>query len=75
MDLPSIVIGIAALLFGVYTIYVRQTNPEKFGKLHAMKQNYGEKKGTVIHFVFYSLLPIVFGVVMVYSGYRGVSFF
>ena len=75
MDFTSIAIGMAGLLFGAYTIYTRLTNPDKFRKLQAMKENFGEKSGSLIHFVFYSLVPIIFGVVMVFSGYKGVSFF
>ncbi len=47
MNIPTLVIGIAALLFGIYTIYVCSTNPDKFEKLKAMKENFGEKRGAL----------------------------
>ena len=75
MNIPTVAIGIAALLFGIYTIYVRSTNPDKFGKLKAMKENFGEKRGALIHLVFYSIIPIIFGIIMLFAGFMGVSFF
>ena len=73
MNIPTIIIGIAALLFGIYTMYVRSRNPEKFGKLKAMQENFGEKRGAILHIVCYSIIPIVFGIVMLLSGLIGVS--
>ena len=75
MNIPTVVIGIAALLFGIYTIYLRSTNPDKFGKLKAMKEKFGGKRGALIHLVSYSVIPIIFGVIMLFTGYMGVSFF
>ncbi len=75
MNITTVVIGIAALLFGIYTIYVRSTNPDKFGKLKAMKEKFGEKRGALIHLVFYSVIPITFGIIMLFAGFMGVSFF
>ena len=73
MNIPTVIIGIAALLFGIYTIYMRSTNPEKFGKLKAMQENFGEKHGAILHLVCYSIIPIVFGIIMLFSGLIGVS--
>ncbi len=75
MNITTIVIGIAALLFGMYTIYVRSTHPDKFGKLKAMQDKFGEKRGALIHLIFYSIVPIVFGIIMLFAGFMGVSFF
>ena len=62
------VLGIFAIIFGVYTLYVRTTNPGKFGKLQAMKERFGASAGTTIHIVAYSVLPIIFGIVMLLRG-------
>ena len=75
MNIPSVVIGIAALLFGVYTMYVRSTNPDKFGKLKAMQAHFGKKRGALIHLVIYSIIPVIFGIIMLFAGFMGVSFF
>ena len=75
MNIPTILIGIAALLFGIYTIYIRSASPDKLGKLKAMKENLGEKRGALIHLVFYSIIPVIFGVILLFAGFKGVSFF
>ena len=75
MNIPTVAIGIFALIFGIYTIYVRSTNPDKFGKLKAMKVNFGEKRGALIHLVSYSVIPIIFGIIVLFTGFMGVSFF
>jgi len=75
MNILTILIGIAALLFGIYTIFVRSTNPDKFGKLKAMQESFGKKRGALIHLVFYSIIPIIFGIIMLFAGFMGVSIF
>ncbi len=62
------VIGIFAIVFGVYTLSIRATNPSKFGKLQAMKERFGDSAGNAIHIVAYSVLPILFGIVILVRG-------
>jgi hypothetical protein len=75
MNYPTIGIGVFALLFGVYTFFVRLKSPEKFGKLKAMKEKFGEKGGTVIHTIAYTIVPIVAGIVFIITGINGGAFF
>lgn len=70
-----ILIGAAAIIFGIYTTYIRATNPAKLGKLEAMKKQWGEGAGTVIHVVAYTVIPIVFGIIMIIFGIRGGALF
>jgi len=49
--------------------------PEKFGKLNAMKEKYGEKTGVTIHTISYSVIPIIVGVVFIVIGFKGVAIF
>lgn len=58
------IIGIFAIVFGAYTAYVRTTNPNKLGKLQALKERFGDSAGRTIHILAYSVLPIAFGAVM-----------
>lgn len=67
-----IIIGIAAIGYGIYSIFIRMKSPEKFGKLEPMKKLYGEKLGLVIHFISYTVVPIVIGVVMLVKVFLGV---
>ena len=75
MNPVTVLIGVAALGFGIYTAYVRATNPAKLGKLEAMKKQWGEGTGKAVHLVAYTVVPIIFGIVMIVAGLRGVSFF
>ena len=34
----NLLLGVFALGYGLYTVYIRATAPEKFGKLAAMKK-------------------------------------
>ncbi len=73
MNLATIVIGAAALGFGIYTAYVRATNPARFGKLEAMKKQWGEGPGKAVHMLAYTVMPIIFGILMIVAGLLGVS--
>jgi hypothetical protein len=75
MNPVTILIGAAALGFGVYTAYVRARNPAKFGKLEAMKKQWGDGAGKTVHVVAYTVLPIIFGIVMIITGLQGGSIF
>lgn len=71
MNPVTILIGVAALGFGIYSAYIRATNPGKFGKLEAMKKQWGESAGKIIHVVAYTIVPIIFGIVMIVNGIGG----
>ena len=75
MNPITIAVGVVALLFGIYTLYLHVRRPEKFAKLKAMQEKFGEKSGYAVHFLAYSVVPIVFGAVMIFAGLHGVSFF
>ena len=64
----NLLLGAAAILYGLYTAYVRATTPEKFGKLEAMKRQWGDRAGTAVHIVGYTVVPIVGGVILVVSA-------
>ena len=75
MDPVTVLIGAAALGFGIYTAYIRATNPAKLGKLDAMKKQWGEGVGTAVHVAAYSVLPVIFGIAMILAGMKGMSLF
>ena len=59
-------IGIASIGFGCLTLVGRMLGWEKmFGKRQAMKDQFGDQVGDIIHFVAYTALPIVFGALFV----------
>ena len=67
----DLLLGIGALGFGLYTGYVRSTSPEKFGKLKAMKEQWGPTAGNLVHLIAYTLIPIVVGVVLLFRDLAG----
>lgn len=64
IDWLSILLGVFALAFGIYTLIQRQKKPESFHKLIAMKKIFGDSAGNIIHLVAYGILPIFLSVLM-----------
>jgi len=75
MNYTTLTIGLFALLFGICTLFFRVKNPEKFGKLNAMKEKYGEKAGVAIHTISYTVIPIIAGIIFIVVGLKGVAIF
>lgn len=65
MNYTFLVLGLAAILYGIYTFIIRIKNPEKLRKLGATKKALGEKTGIVIHTIAYSIIPIIVGILFV----------
>jgi hypothetical protein len=61
-------IGVLCIGYGIYMAIVRSKSPEKLGKYEAMKKRFGETAGKIIHIVSYSVLPIIFGIIMIFRG-------
>lgn len=62
-----LIIGFAAIIYGIYTIVIRKRNPEKLVKLTEMKKNMGSKRAIFTHVLFYSVLPILLGLIFILS--------
>ncbi len=75
MDPVTVGMGVVAMGFGGYTFVLRMTNPSRLKKLKPMQDKWGGQTGFVIHTVAYSLVPVGFGVAMVFAGLQGISFF
>jgi hypothetical protein len=75
MNLPSVLVGVAMIAFGLTTLVLRQVKPEAFRKLQPMRERFGHVLGTTIHVVFYSLVPIGAGIVFIIRGVAGQSFY
>ena len=75
MNIPTVLIGVLAALFGASTIILRHTKPQMFSKFGPMKEKFGDKQGYILHFVGYSLIPLILGISMIISGLNGYSFF
>jgi hypothetical protein len=73
MDPLTTGIGVICICFGLYTAIVRVKSPQRFVKLEAMKQKFGNNTGTFIHKVAYTFLPLVSGVIITFAGFKGIS--
>lgn len=66
MDVLSLLIGAFAVVFGFFTLFTRRgRNKDMLKKLTAMKERYGDKTGSLIHTIVYSILPIAFGLLII----------
>ena len=71
MDISlNFVIGVLAIIYGLYSFYQRKTAPEDIVKLQAMIERNGEKMAHSIHLFGYTLLPIVAGLLMLHAHFR-----
>lgn len=61
--------------YGLMTLVVRQVKPGAFRKLAPMRERFGDRAGTLIHVIGYSLVPIGGGVFFVIRGLAGEAFF
>ena len=75
MDSLTTGIGIVMVLFGIGTTIMRTRAPEKFGKLKAMQDRFGNETGMIIHITAYTILPFVVGFLLAFAGLNGLSLF
>ena len=73
MDFVTISIGGLISLFGVYTMVMRTRFPDKSTTLTTMKAKYGAVNGTAVHIFAYSVVPIVLGIILSFTGLYGMS--
>lgn len=74
--MAELIIGILALLYGLYTIYLRVRKDSKaWGKLDRMKEAYGEKAGSAIHIISYTVVPIAIGIIGIAAYCLGIKVF
>jgi hypothetical protein len=72
MDISvNFILGVLAILYGLYSFYQRKTAPEDIKKLQIMIERNGEKMGHSIHLFGYTILPIVAGLLLLHAHFRG----
>ena len=75
MDYFTLVLGILALGYGIFSCIMRFVKPSMFKKLEPMKERWGRKVGNAIHFFSYIIVPIAVGGVFIIARVNGISFF
>jgi hypothetical protein len=72
MDISfNFIIGVLAIVYGLYSFIQRKVAPEKIEKLQTMIERNGEKMGHSIHLFGYTILPIVAGLLLLYAHFQG----
>jgi hypothetical protein len=66
----NLVVGVLAIIYGLYSFYKRKTAPQDIAKLQSMIERNGEKMANSIHLFGYTLLPIVAGLLMLHAHFR-----
>ena len=67
----NLIIGAIAIAYGVYSYAQRKIAPEKIEKLQYLIERNGEKMGHSIHMFGHTILPIVAGLLLLHSYFRG----
>ena len=60
---PNLIFGTILFAFGLLSLVLRFVSPESrmFSKLGPMRERFGHKAGTAIHWGAYTVLPLVIG--------------
>jgi H+/Cl- antiporter ClcA len=68
----QIIFGALASAFGLFTLAMRFVSPNSpmFSKLEPMRRFWGPTLGTAIHWIGYTIVPIVVGAGMLLSGLK-----
>ena len=67
----NFILGVLAIVYGLYCFIQRKTAPEKIEKLQLLIERNGEKMGHSIYMFGYTILPIVAGLLLLFAHYRG----
>lgn len=64
----TMLLGIAAIVYGLYVAYLRSKDPDNLGKLEPMKKLWGDRVGVFLHGVGYTVIPIAFGATLIWMA-------
>jgi hypothetical protein len=69
IDWIRLIIGVVAIGFGSYSIFIRGKS-QNSSKLDAIKESWGDQKGSMIHLVAYGIIPIFLGLLMLFRALK-----
>lgn len=76
MNPITVIIGLVFCGYGIMALKLRiQDREDKFKKLRPMRKVYGEKLGSLIHYLCYGIIPILFGIWILVAGVNGTEVF
>ncbi len=67
----NFVLGVLAIVYGLYSFIQRKIAPQKIEKLQTMIERNGEKMGHSIHLFGYTILPLIAGFLLLIAYFRG----
>ena len=72
----NLIFGILFLVLGLITLFLRLFKSSKgMKKLDKFKEFYGEKAGTIIQIISYTVVPIVIGIILIVASCMGIAIF
>ena len=72
MDISiNFIIGVLAIVYGLYSFIQRKVAPQNIEKLQSMIERNGEKMAHSIHLFGYTILPIFAGLLLLFAHFRG----
>lgn len=73
MNLGSVIAGVLVLLYGLFILITRFTDPEKHTRLVLLKNKLGNGLGTLIHTIVYVIAPFILAAYLIIHGMAGES--
>jgi len=67
----NFILGVLAIVYGLYSFIQRKIAPQKIEKLQSIIERNGEKMGHSIHLFGYTILPIVAGLLLLFTHFQG----
>jgi hypothetical protein len=64
----NLIVGLLAVVYGVYSFIQRKVAPENIEKLQTMIERNGEKMAHSIHLVGYTIFPVIAGLLLLFIG-------
>ena len=66
----NLILGVLAIVYGIYSYHQRKTAPEKIEKLQESIKRNGEKMAHRIHLFGYTVMPIIAGLLLLHAHFR-----
>ena len=74
MNLTTVAIGLLPCAYAFFVLTLRlKGKDDKFRKLGPMKERFGEKTGSMIHYIGYVAVPFICGIIVICAGFAGFS--
>jgi len=73
MQYSTLALGAAIIFYALYIIYTSIKSPDELVKLKYMRAKLGNKAGTIIHTLVYSIIPLIFGCFVLAAGINGIT--